>query len=177
MPRELIITMTAANRVGILSAVTKAMTELGGDLRECSQTVVRGFFTMIFSADFPDSLEPNVIRDHMMDACRSFDIEVGVKDPSVDLPNDPGGGGSRVLALRIGGKNKPGILLKMSATIALHRVDIAGMHAVRTAMGDHFEMVLKIAVPPDCNTDRLLSELQETGTDFDATAELTDVRS
>ena len=54
MAREYIITMTAENRVGIMSAVTKAMTELGGDLREASQTVVRGFFTMIFSAEFPD---------------------------------------------------------------------------------------------------------------------------
>ena len=44
--KEWIIIMAAANRAGILAAVTKAMAELGGDLREASQTVVRGFFTM-----------------------------------------------------------------------------------------------------------------------------------
>jgi glycine cleavage system transcriptional repressor len=177
MPRELIITMTAANRVGIMSAVTKAMSDLGGDLRECSQTVVRGFFTMIFSADFPDSLEPSVIRDHMLDVCRPFDIDVGLRDPSVDLPPDLGGGGSRIMALRIGGQNKPGVLRKLSATIAMHRVDIAGMHAVRISEGGPFEMVLKIAVPADCSVDALLADLEAAGEEFGATAEVSDVSS
>ena len=72
MAREFIITMTAANRVGILSAVTKAMADLGGDLREASQTVVRGFFTMIFSAEFPDQTSPHVITDHLQDVGRPF---------------------------------------------------------------------------------------------------------
>lgn len=174
MAREFIITMTAANRVGILSAVTKAMSELGGDLREASQTVVRGFFTMIFSADFPDSIEAGVVRDHLMDVCRPFGIEVGLKDPAVDLPADPGGGGSRVMAIRIGGTNRPGVLRKISSTISMHRVDIAGMHAVRTDVGDQFEMVLKIAVPPDCAVETLLSELQRTGAEFDCTAEVSE---
>ena len=60
--------MTAGNRTGILSAVTKAMAELGADLREASQTVVRGYFTMIFSAEFPDTMDEKVIRDHLQDA-------------------------------------------------------------------------------------------------------------
>ena len=68
MDREYIITMTAVNRVGILAAVTKAMAELGGDLREASQTVVRGFFTMIFSSEFPADLAPDVIIDHLQDS-------------------------------------------------------------------------------------------------------------
>ena len=55
MPKEYIITMTAANRVGILAAVTNAMAELDADLKEARQTVVRRFFTMIFSAEFPKS--------------------------------------------------------------------------------------------------------------------------
>lgn len=177
MTREFIITMTAANRVGILSAVTRAMSELGGDLREASQTVVRGFFTMIFSADFPDSIDGDVIRAHLMDVGRPFGIDVGVKDPAVDLAADPGGGGSRILAIRLGGWNKPGVLRRISSTISMNRVDIAGMHAVRTAIGDQFEMVLKIAVPPDCSVEQLLAQLQRDGEEFSATAELTEMMS
>lgn len=84
MAREYIITMTAANRVGILSAVTKALSELGADLREASQTVVRGFFTMIFSAEFPDEMDPVVITDHLQDVCRSFGIDVNLKDADAE---------------------------------------------------------------------------------------------
>lgn len=175
MAKEFIITMTAANRAGILSAVTKAMAELGADLRECSQTVVRGFFTMIFSAEFPDNVDPGIIRDHLMDVCRPFGIEVGLKDPERELPNETSGSKNRTYALRLGGKNQPGALRKLSCVIAMRRIDITGMHAVRTSDGDGFEMVLKIAVPADCRIEELLQELHTAGAGFQTTADISDV--
>lgn len=174
MAKEYIITMTAANRSGILSAVTKAMAELGADLRECSQTVVRGFFTMIFSAEFPETLDTGIIRDHLQDVCRPFGIDVGVKDPDRELNSDNSRGPNRMYVLRLGGHNQPGALRKLSSVIAMRRVDITGMHAVRTAEGDGFEMILKIAVPSDCHIPDLLRDLHTAGADFRTTADITD---
>ncbi len=175
MTREYVITMTAANRSGILSAVTKAMTELGADLRECSQTVVRGFFTMIISAEFPDAMESGIIRDHLLDVCRPFGIEVGVNDPARILNTDSAGSSRRMHLLRLGGRNQPGALRKLSAVIAMRRVDITGMHAVRTPDGDGFEIVMKIAVPVECGVRDLERDLQAAGTDFQATADISDL--
>ena len=115
MPKEYIITMTAGNRTGILSAVTKAMAELGADLREASQTVVRGYFTMIFSAEFPDRIEETVIRDHLQDACRPFDIEIRLRDPSTHLSAYSAATAEcKPYRLRLGGRNQPGALRKLS---------------------------------------------------------------
>ncbi|MCA9036460.1 MAG: ACT domain-containing protein [Planctomycetaceae bacterium] len=175
MSRELIITMTAANRAGILSAVTKAMGELGADLREMSQTVVRGFFTMIFSAEFPENIDEGIIRDHLNDVCRPFDIEIGVKDPARDLSDSGNGTNSQIHALRIGGNNRPGVLRKLSSVLSIRRVDITGMHAVRTSDAAGFEMVMKVAVPTECGIEDLLKELQAAGEPFEATVELRDV--
>ena len=173
MPKELIITMAAANRAGILAAVTRAMTELGGDLREASQTVVRGFFTMIFSTEFPDSMDPSVVRDHLLDACRPFGIELSVRDPSAHLPvYTAATANTRQYRLRLGGRNQPGVLRKLSQVMSLKGIDITGMHAVRTDEGQAFEMVLKLALPQDCSVDGLLHELNEAGRDFEVTAEL-----
>lgn len=174
MPREFIITMTAANRVGILSAVTKAMADLGGDLREASQTVVRGFFTMIFSAEFPDNLEQSVIVDHLQDVCRPFGIDVNLKEPAA--PEQVSGNASerslQVHILRLGGENQPGVLRQLSSLIAARRIDIVGMHAVRTSEGDGFELIMKIAVPADLDTDKLLDDLNQAGQSFNITADL-----
>ncbi len=175
MPKEFIITMTAANRAGILSAVTKAMAELGADLRECSQTVVRGFFTMIFSAEFPENVDPQIISDHLNDVCRPFGIQIGIKDPQFDLPAEQSNSAYQTHALRLGGRNQPGVLRKLSAVISMKRADITGMHAVRTADGGGFEMVMKIAVPADCQLDDLLTELQLAGEGFNTTVELRDI--
>lgn len=172
MPREYIITMTAENRVGILSAVTKAMAELGGDLREASQTVVRGFFTMIFSAEFPDHLDQTIVVDHLQDVCRPFGIDVNLKEPASDAQTESPERSLKVQVLRLGGDNRPGVLRQLSSLISTRRIDISGMHAVRTRGGKGFEMIMKIAVPSDLNTDQLLTELNQAGKSFNITADL-----
>ncbi len=173
MARELIITMAAANRAGILAAVTKAMSELGGDLREASQTVVRGFFTMIFSTEFPDSIDQSVVRDHLQDACRPFGIELGIREASSQLlTHCATNAGTKQFRLRIGGRNQPGALLRLSQMMSMKGIDITGMHAVRTEEGSAFEMVLKLAVPLDCTIESLLNDLENAGREFEITADL-----
>ena len=175
MPKEYIITMTAGNRTGILSAVTKAMAELGADLREASQTVVRGYFTMIFSAEFPDRMEETVIRDHLQDACRPFDIEISLRDPSAHLSAYSAATAEcKPYRLRLGGRNQPGALRKLSQVMSLRSIDITGMHALRTAEGAGFEMVLRLAVPSTCSIDGLLHDLNEAGRAFEMTADISE---
>jgi glycine cleavage system transcriptional repressor len=175
MSKEYIITMTAGNRTGILSAVTKAMAELGADLREASQTVVRGYFTMIFSAEFPDNIEEVVIRDHLQDAGRPFDIEISLHDPSAYLTAcNTSGVENKRYRLRLGGRNEPGALRKLSQVMSLRGIDITGMHALRTAEGSGFEMVLRLAVPASCDVDTLLRDLHETGRAFEMTADISE---
>jgi glycine cleavage system transcriptional repressor len=173
MARELIITMAAANRAGILAAVTKAMSELDGDLREASQTVVRGFFTMIFSAEFPDTMDPSVIRDHLQDACRPFGIELGIRESTAALSaHHATTVSTRPFRLRIGGRNQPGALLRLSQLMSMKGIDITGMHALRTEEGHAFEMVLKLAVPKDYTNENLLVDIENAGKEFEITADL-----
>ncbi len=176
MPRDYVITMTAENRVGVLSAVTKAMAEVGGDLREASQTVVHGFFTMIISAEFPDHLERQVVKDHLLDVCRPFHIKVSINEPpdTVSTAGQKNGGRMVLRVLRLGGDNQPGVLRKLSSLISMKRIDITGMHAVRTKAGQGFEMIMKIAVPESMDTQKLLTELNATGQSFNITADLSD---
>jgi glycine cleavage system transcriptional repressor len=171
--KEWIILMAAANRAGILAAVTKAMSELGGDLREASQTVVRGYFTMIFSAEFPDNMEVGLIRDHLQDACRPFGIELTVRDPAAQIPVHVAAvSATRQYRLRIGGRNEPGVLRSLSQTIARRSIDITGMHAVRTEEGRAFEMILRLALPENFNHEQLLAEIEAIGRPLGVTADL-----
>ncbi len=163
--------MTARNRVGILSSVTRAMSELGGDLREASQTVVRGYFTMIFSAEFPDNLDEEIVRDHLLDACRPFEIELTFNIPTRETHAEPAAP-VRLHVLRLGGDNQPGILRQLSALISMQGIDITGMNAVRARQGGGFEMIMKVAVPETLNTDEFLRELNSTGRSFNITADL-----
>jgi glycine cleavage system transcriptional repressor len=171
--KEWIIIMAAANRAGILAAVTKAMSELGGDLREASQTVVRGFFTMIFSAEFPGTMDAALIRGHLQDVCRPFGIELSVRDPAAQIPvHVAASTGTRQFRLRIGGRNEPGVLRSLSQIIARRGIDITGMHAVRTEEGGAFEMILRLALPNNFNDEQLLQEIEAVGRTLGVTADL-----
>lgn len=172
MSRELIITMTAANRMGILSAVTKAMSDLGADLFEASQTVVRGYFTMIFSARFPESLSHEIIAEHLLDVGRPFEIDVTIKNglESFQHSEPPL---QTIHALRVGGENRPGLLRTLSTTMAKQEVDILGMRAVQTVDGG-FEMYIKVSVDPEGGIDRLLAKLIKVGQSDGFSANLSD---
>lgn len=172
MANEFVLTMTAANRAGILSAVTRAMTELGGDLRELSQTVVRGYFTMIFSAEFPDDLTEDLVRAHVEDACRPFGIDVGLKNPLTDEIPTPSIDVPAIHTLRMGGRNHPGVLRELSTVISMHQADIVGMRAVRVDHSDAFEMVMKVALPQDGDIDALTVALADAGHDCNISVEL-----
>jgi len=178
MAHEFVLTMTAVNRAGILSAVTRAMSDLDGDLRELSQTVVRGYFTMIFSAEFPDNLTEDVVRAHVEDTCRPYGIEVGLKNPVQDGLPARAVELSAVYTLRIGGDNYPGVLKEISTAISLHQADIVGMRAIRVEDRNGFEMVLKVAVPSDFDIAELVTALgvalSSAGKDHNVSVDATD---
>jgi predicted amino acid-binding ACT domain protein len=53
-PQELfIISITTRDRVGIIYEVTKAISELGGNIADIRQSILCGYFTMILLASFP----------------------------------------------------------------------------------------------------------------------------
>ncbi len=164
--------MTAENRVGILAAVTNAMTELGADLVECSQTVVSGYFTMIFSARFPNDREKQVIFDHLSDACRTFGIEVTISPVNSDRADAPDRE-TVTKRLRLSGQNSPGILRRIAVKMSINQIDIIGMHAGRQN-DERFEMVMKIAIPASFPADDLTTELQSIDPAWELRAALED---
>ena len=47
-----IVTVTASDRVGIVHSVTGTLRDLRGNILELSQTVMRGYFTIILAVEF-----------------------------------------------------------------------------------------------------------------------------
>ena len=148
MTKRYIITLMAANRVGILAAVTTSLAELGGDIQEVSQTVMQRFFTIIMAAEFPENSDPSVIVDHIRGVCRPFGVEVSLKDPDAELLQDPPAEGIERYYLTAEGQDKPGMVRQISARLAQEGIDITDVFARRADEGQTFVMVMELAVPP-----------------------------
>ncbi len=163
MSKRYIITLMAANRVGILAAVTTSMAELGGDIQEVSQTVMQRFFTIIMSAEFPEHRDPSVIIDHIRGVCRPFGVEVNLKDPQQETLQELPSDGTEKYFLTAEGVDKPGMIRQISARLAQEEIDITDVFARRAEHGRTFVMVMELAVPGGVDALALQRELEQLG--------------
>ncbi|MEX0718011.1 MAG: ACT domain-containing protein [Planctomycetaceae bacterium] len=164
MPKRYIITLMAANRVGIMAAVTTALAELGGDLLEVSQTVLQKFFTIILAAEFPEHRPPEVIVDHIRGVCSPYGIEVSLKDPDAEptQPDDAWVGTERYV-LTVSGADKPGVIREISARLAQEGIDITDLYAVRSRGDGSFVMVMELAVPSGVDAVAVRRDVEALG--------------
>ncbi|NOX56790.1 MAG: ACT domain-containing protein [Planctomycetes bacterium] len=163
MPKRYIITLTAANRVGVLAAVGTALDELGANIHELSQTVMQKFFSIILAADFPENREPQVILDHLRDACRPFGGEVCLKDPDAEELREDREGDYRTYYLTVEGKDRPGVMRRISSRLAERQIDIVDLYGLRDDDSQTFHAAMGLAVPAAVEIAPLQKDLKQLG--------------
>jgi len=172
MVKRYIISLMAANRVGILAAVTNALDELGGDLQEVSQTVMQKYFTIILAAEFPEHREPDVIVDHIRGICKPYGVEVNLKEPDLDILQDEPEEGTEKYFLTVAGTNKPGIMRSITVCLAGYSIDVTDLYAVGKEPDASFVMVMELSVPPGVDAPALKQELEDLGSSIGLSATL-----
>ncbi|MGH7200016.1 MAG: glycine cleavage system protein R [Planctomycetaceae bacterium] len=155
-----IITLMAANKVGIVAAVTAALAELGGDVVEVSQTVMQRYFTIILAAEFPKNRSPQEIVEHIREVCRPFGIEVNLKDPEQDELQDAAAAERHYLTVT--GEDKPGTIRQIATRLAREGIDITDLYA-RRGEDRSFILIMELAVPPGVDAFALQRDLEEMG--------------
>src|SRR5512138_3488601 len=63
-----VISITTRDRVGIIYDVTKAISELGGNIADIRQSILCGYFTMILLASFPPGTAQRSIERKLAEA-------------------------------------------------------------------------------------------------------------
>ena len=172
MAKQYVLTLTAANRVGILAVVANAISELGGDLHEARQAVVQKFFSLILVAEFPDHREPHVIVDHIRDIGRPYGIEVCLKNPEEEiLQPDPQQRPEWTIATMTG-MDAPDALRRITAQLAGDGIDIIQLHALRNDDNCSFTMRMKLTIPQNVDVLQLQREMEEHNRDLELSVEI-----
>jgi glycine cleavage system transcriptional repressor len=163
MSKRYVLCLTAANRTGILAAVAKALSELGGDIHEISHTTVADYFALILAADFPERRAPDVIVSHVEGVCRPFGVEVILKDPAHEPADEVAAVKSQPYVLNLTGRDAPGIVARISGCLAREGIDVSHLHGIRRDGGKSFALALSLAVPADVDVATLQKELEQIG--------------
>jgi glycine cleavage system transcriptional repressor len=160
---QYIVTVTAADRVGIVHAVTGAISEQRGNILELSQTVMRGYFTLILAVEFDNARDPETLRQAIAAQGEQDEMTVVVLSSQEKVPKDLMPTGDRFL-LTVLGTDHPGNIFGISGCLAKRGVNIVDLHA-RTD-GPKFSLVMEAFLPADLPPGEVRAELEDFGKDL-----------
>ncbi|MGE3819380.1 MAG: glycine cleavage system protein R [Isosphaeraceae bacterium] len=162
-----IVTVTAADRVGIVYSVAGSIRDEGGNILELSQTVMRGFFTIILEATFPSPRRPRELAEAIAERGKRFNLTVTVLEAGQSVPEPPVPNGERFILTVLGG-DAPGNVHGITGCLAAHGVNVVDLHA--RVVGDRFSLVMEAFLPPDLPPGTIRAELERFGRDHDLEA-------
>lgn len=154
-----IVTVTSADRVGIVHAVTGALRDQGGNIIELSQTVMRGYFTIILAVEFEKPQNVEKLRTVIAYQGREFELTVAVIEANPGDVVAPVKGERFILTVL--GDDHPGNIHGIAGGLASRGVNIVDLHA-RTD-GPRFSMVMEAFLPSDLSPLELKADLEQFG--------------
>lgn len=166
MAQRYILTVTATNRVGILAAVSTAVDELGGDMREINQSVVQHCLTATLAADFPEHRDPQVIVDHVRDMGHSFGLEVVLRDCVGRDDDSQSASRCETYWFSLTGRNQPGVLRRIATHLSQQGIDVVNLHGTRECAGNEFALRMELSMPSEIDPSTLARQLEHLDRSF-----------
>lgn len=157
-----IVTVMAADRVGIVYSVAGTVRDEGGNILELSQTVMRGFFTLILEVEFPTSRDAKRLAASISERGKRFDLTVAVIEAKDESPAPPVLDGE-LFILTVLGDDAPGNIHGIAGCLAAHGVNIVDLHA--RVDGTRFSLVMEAFIPPDLAPGTVRADLERFGRD------------
>ena len=156
-----IVTVTAADRVGIVYSVAGTLRDEGGNILELSQTVMRGVFTIILEVEFANPWEPKRLAQTVAERGKRFDLTVAVLDyEGLSAGPHPSADGGRFI-ITVLGVDAPGNIHGIAGCLAAHGVNIVDLHA--RADDARFSLVMEAFLPADLSPGTVRAELERFG--------------
>ncbi len=119
--RRFITSVLVPDRVGLLRDVTRAVFALEGNICGIRQTVVDGFFTLVFTSDHPAAVEPETLRALLTASLESAAVVTVLDCPETHEAVVPTG--SRFVVMTRG-EDKPGTIFAITSFLVDRGVNI-----------------------------------------------------
>lgn len=152
---DLAVTAIGRDRPGIVAAVTKVLYSLGCNLADCSMSLLRGQFAMILLIEAPDDVD----REKLEEALRGPAADLDLVTTVGEVVHMETGAPSRPFVVSIYGADRPGIVHKVSKSLADTGVNITNLasHLVDEAI---YTMVLEIDLPAEADPGEIENDLR-----------------
>lgn len=160
--KDYVITVMALDRVGIVRDVSSALCAAGGNITHLSQTVLRGYFTLIISAEVPDERTLLEIKQAVERSGEVGELEVIVRPFRENAACSQGACEHFTLSMQ--GKDQKGIIAHTTSYLAECGVSVDDFYSfVHEGV---LLMLALVSVPGGVDVDSLQTGLLQVGKDF-----------
>jgi glycine cleavage system transcriptional repressor len=155
--KDFVIAVMSRDRVGIVADVTRALNELKGSVDALSQTVMRGYFTLIITVSFRKSISGDAVRTAVekSGAPGELDVSIKVREPEA-AKRVPVDGDQFVLSIT--GKDRPGVISRLSAYLSSRGINIADLYSY--AQGKDFVLISQLVIPRHMDVRQIQIDLE-----------------
>lgn len=158
MSKEYIISVMSRDRVGIVADVSACLSALGGNLEDLSQTVIRGYFTMILLAVFEEPAEREAIRRALLAVDGLAGAEIGVCAYVPEKPEPAQGGADELYMLTAVGQDRIGLVAAITAYLRERDINIVDL--ATTLNQGEYTMILLLQIPAAVDISKLKHSLK-----------------
>jgi len=151
-----IISILAADRIGLIHDITRVISELGGDLADTRQQILEGYFSMILAAAFPKTISLDLVRERLSAIDPETPLTVTIHPaPAPEQDNSPPRA-THVLTAR--GDDRIGFVALVSGFCARHGINILDLST--TGSGSTYTMILLVDLSACPDQQKMLDALE-----------------
>ena len=158
--QEFVISIMSRDRIGIVHEVSKAISELSGNIADIRQSVLCGYFTMILLAAFPAHITQRDIERKLaeVDARSETAIDAAVKKAEVTASPASAAARENAYVLTATGADQVGFVATLTAFCVQHNINILDLST--TTSGSDYIMILLVDLQCCTSISEVRSDLQ-----------------
>lgn len=155
------ISIMCRDRVGLVYEISKAISELNGNIADVRQSVLCGYFTMILLASFPQEVSKRAIERKFaeVDSKSETVIEAVVERIEEAVPASSSPTPENAYVLTASGNDRIGLVATVASFCAVNNINILDLST--TVSDGAYIMILLIVLDDRTSIEQVRTELQQ----------------
>lgn len=161
MTHNALISITCADRIGLVAAIAGRLFDLGTNLADATVAVLGGAAEFSAVAELPDSLPLEQVADELRTLPELSDASVSVEPFALPTERAPSGRVSHRIS--VSGGDRPGLIARLSEVFVQFGANIVRLNAERIPVptGTRYALVIALFIPPE-NAETCLATVANT---------------
>lgn len=160
---DYVVSIMSRDRIGIVYEISKAISELQGNIADIRQSVLCGYFTMILLVSFPAGVTQRDIERKLaeVDAHSETAIDAAVKKVESSVQVAPPQNLDNAYVLTATGADQVGFVATLTSFCVAHRINILDLST--TVNDGAYVMILLVDLTQGTSVHEVRCDLQQFG--------------